>query len=122
MSTYVYQNKTLHINRHRRKEDKAPNDFEFQETDYDGRRRKIRDGILIVEHDRRQQNDPNYSGPERRSGVDRRKNKSRRADNQEPKAARYRTFSTDPRNTYIAFPSKNLLVYEITKYGAANEN
>jgi hypothetical protein len=94
MSTYVYQNKTLHINRYRRKEDKDPNDSEFQETDYDGRRRKIRDGILIVEHDRRQQNDPNYSGPERRSGiakrsgVDRRKNKSRKADNQGPKLSR----------------------------------
>jgi hypothetical protein len=95
MSTYVYQNKTLHINRHRRKEDKAPNNSEFQETEYDGRRRKIRDGILIEDNDRRQQNDPNCSGPERRSGVDtrsgvdRRKNKSRKADNQELKAPNY---------------------------------
>ncbi len=47
MSTYVYENKTLHINRHRRKEDKAPYDSEFQETEYDGRRRKIKDGIFL---------------------------------------------------------------------------
>ncbi len=86
MSTRI---KLLHINRQRRKEDKAPNDSEFQETEYDGRRRKIRDGILIVDNDRRQQNDPNCSGPERRSGVDRRKSKSRKADNQEPKAPNY---------------------------------
>jgi len=78
MSTYVYENKTLHINRHRRKEDKAPNDSEFQETEYDGRRRKIKDGILFVDYDHRQQNDPNYSGPERRSGVDRRSDVDRR--------------------------------------------
>lgn len=88
MGTYVYQNKTLHINRCRRKEDKAPNDSELQKTEYDGRRRKIRDGILIVDDDRRQKNDLKYSGPERRkgvdrrSGVDRRKNKSRKADSQ----------------------------------------
>jgi hypothetical protein len=31
-------------------------------------------------------------------------------------------FNIERRNTYTALPSKNLLVYEIANYGAANEN
>ncbi|RZB35899.1 MAG: hypothetical protein SRB2_02697 [Desulfobacteraceae bacterium Eth-SRB2] len=36
------------------------------------RRRKVRDGITLKGFDRRQNNDPYYSGPERRSNMDRR--------------------------------------------------
>jgi len=36
------------------------------------RREKVIDGTLIQEYDRRQQDDPNYIGPERRSGENRR--------------------------------------------------
>lgn len=37
------------------------------------RREKVIDGIVVEEYDRRQKDDPNYNGPERRSGVDRRR-------------------------------------------------
>ena len=37
------------------------------------RREKVIDGTLIQEYDRRQQDDPNYIGPERRSGESRRR-------------------------------------------------
>ncbi len=36
------------------------------------RRRKVRDGIILKDFDRRQNNDPYYSGFKRRSGMDRR--------------------------------------------------
>ncbi|HUV78076.1 MAG TPA: hypothetical protein VMW06_08455, partial [Desulfobacterales bacterium] len=36
------------------------------------RREKVIDGTLIQEYDRRQQDDSNYIGPERRSGENRR--------------------------------------------------
>ncbi len=36
------------------------------------RREKIIDGIMVEDSDRRQKDDPNYKGPERRSGEDRR--------------------------------------------------
>jgi len=36
------------------------------------RREKVIDGIMVGDYDRRQKDDPNYNGPERRSGEDRR--------------------------------------------------
>jgi hypothetical protein len=42
------------------------------------RRRKMRDGIIIVDHDRRQNDNPDYKGPENRGGIDRRSGKKRR--------------------------------------------
>jgi len=39
---------------------------------YKDRRERIKDGIVVEDSDRRQKNDPNYKGPERRSGEDRR--------------------------------------------------
>jgi pilus assembly protein CpaE len=74
---YVYENKTLIINRRRRKDDMGQYvpGSRAKSTD---RRRKMRDGIIIVKYDRRQNNDANYSGPENRSGVDRRSGKDRR--------------------------------------------
>ena len=35
---------------------------------------------------------------------------------------RHTGFRIEPRNTYPALPSKNLLVYETTNHGAVNEN
>ena len=35
-------------------------------------RKKVREGIILVDFDRRQNSDPYYSGPERREGKDRR--------------------------------------------------
>jgi hypothetical protein len=78
MNAYVYQNKTLHLNRYRRKGNGSTTTPGQQETSYDRRRPKIRQGIILVDFDRRQQGDPNYSGPERRSGVERRSGKDRR--------------------------------------------
>ena len=42
------------------------------------RRRKMSDGIIIVDYDRRQNKNPDYSDPEKRSGTDRRSGKDRR--------------------------------------------
>jgi len=39
------------------------------------RREKVMDGIMIEDYDRRQKDDPNYNGLERRSGEDRRSEK-----------------------------------------------
>jgi len=75
--TYVYQNELLLINRRRRKGDAAQHGSGSGAKSTD-RRRTMRDGIIIVKHDRRQYDDPNYTGPERRSGVDRRNGKDRR--------------------------------------------
>jgi len=36
------------------------------------RRERVIDGIVVEDYDRRQKDDPNYSGPERRNGEDRR--------------------------------------------------
>jgi len=36
------------------------------------RRERVKDGIMVEDSDRRQKDDPNYKGPERRSGEDRR--------------------------------------------------
>ena len=77
MSTYVYQNKTLHINRNRRKGDGTPNDPSSEEKSRD-RRKKVRSGIIRKDYDRRQKDDKNYSGPERRKSVERRSGKDRR--------------------------------------------
>jgi len=75
--TYVYENKTLIINRRRRKGDMAQHGSSSTAKSTD-RRRKMRDGIIIVKYDRRQNHNANYSGPENRSGVDRRSGKDRR--------------------------------------------
>ncbi len=74
---YVYENKILHINRHRRKEDGSPYVNGSSGVDND-RRRKIKDGIILIEFDRRQNHDPYYSGPERRNGTERRSGMDRR--------------------------------------------
>ena len=78
MSAYVYQNKTLHLCRYRRRGDGSPTAPGPQETTYDRRRPKIRQGIILVDFDRRQKDDPYYIGPERRSSVDRRSGRDRR--------------------------------------------
>ena len=77
MATYVYQNKTLHICRYRRKWDGIPHASGSKGSSYD-RRRKVKNGLIIVDFDRRQNNDPYYCGPERRSGIDRRSGMDRR--------------------------------------------
>jgi len=77
MKTYIYKDKSLFINRRRRKGDMAQH-VTGSGTKSTDRRRQIRDGIIIVKYDRRQNNDANYSGPERRSGAERRIGKDRR--------------------------------------------
>lgn len=42
------------------------------------RREKVADGIVVEDYDRRQGDDPNYYGPERRSGEDRRSVKNKK--------------------------------------------
>ena len=78
MSAYVYRNKTLHLCRYRRKGDGTTLSPGFQETGYDRRRPKIREGIIIVDFDRRQKDDSYYNDSERRSGTDRRSGRDRR--------------------------------------------
>jgi len=75
--TYVYQNESLLINRRRRKGDMAQQGSSSRAKSTD-RRRKMRDGIIIVKYDRRQNHNANHSGSEKRSGVDRRSGKDRR--------------------------------------------
>jgi pilus assembly protein CpaE len=75
--TYVYQNESLLINKRRRKGDMAQHGSTSRAKSTD-RRRKMRDGIIIVKYDRRQNHNANYSGLEKRSGVDRRSGKDRR--------------------------------------------
>jgi len=70
---YIYQKDSLSINRRRRQSDVAQHDAGSKD-----RRRKMRDGIIIVGHDRRQNDNPDYNGPEKRSGIDRRSGKERR--------------------------------------------
>lgn len=77
METYVYQNKILNANRHRRKWDGIPYGSGSKGVSYE-RREKVGDGILLVDFDRRKNNDPYYNGPERRSGIDRRSGMDRR--------------------------------------------
>jgi hypothetical protein len=74
---YVYDNKSLIINKRRRKDDMAQHVHGSGAKSTD-RRKKLRDGIIIVKYDRRQNNDANYSGPEKRSGAERRSGKNRR--------------------------------------------
>lgn len=71
MNLYVYQKKPLRISRHRRKEDRSKHDPISKEKSSD-RRKKVRTGIIIKNYDRRQKDDKNYAGPERRNGMDRR--------------------------------------------------
>jgi len=78
MSSYVYEKKTLHIKRFRRKGDGEQTGSGSGEISKDRRHGKTRDGIILVEHDRRKRDDPDYSGPERRSGTQRRSGKDRR--------------------------------------------
>jgi hypothetical protein len=77
MGTYIHQDKPLRINRGRRKEDKTKNGSDPKERSSD-RRRKVRSGAIIKDYDRRQKDDKNYSGPERRKGVEKRSGKDRR--------------------------------------------
>jgi pilus assembly protein CpaE len=74
---YVYQQESLLINRRRRKGDEAQDSSSSAVKSTD-RRRTMRDGIIIVKYDRRQNHNPNYNGPEKRSGVDRRSGEDRR--------------------------------------------
>ncbi len=78
MGAYVYQNKTLHISRYRRKDDGTSYGFSSQGTGYDRRHEKIRQGIILMDYDRRQNSDPTFSDLERRSGIDRRSGVDRR--------------------------------------------
>ena len=78
MSTYVYENKTLHLNRHRRKGDYVAKGSDSKETRTDRRHEKVRDGIMLVDWERRQNNGPNYNGPEKRKRKDRRSGRDRR--------------------------------------------
>ena len=78
MNAYVYQNKTLHISRYRRKGDGTPHYLGSKASGYDRRHEKIRQGIILMDYDRRQMSDPNYSGSERRSGIERRSGVDRR--------------------------------------------
>jgi len=78
MNAYVYQDKTLHLCRYRRKGDGSPTTPRPKGTGYDRRRPKISQGIILVDFDRRQNDDPNYSGLERRSCTDRRSGRDRR--------------------------------------------
>jgi hypothetical protein len=78
MNAYVYQNKTLHISRYRRQGDGTPHELRSQTTGYDRRREKIRQGIMLMDYERRQISDPHYSGLERRSGIERRSGVDRR--------------------------------------------
>jgi pilus assembly protein CpaE len=75
--TYVYQEESLLINRRRRKGDMAQHSSSSTAKSID-RRRKMRDGIIIVKYDRRQNHNANYNGSENRSGIDRRSGKDRR--------------------------------------------
>jgi hypothetical protein len=78
MTSYVYEKKTLHINRFRRKGDGDQTGSGSGKISKDRRHGKVRDGIILVEHDRRKKDDPDYSGPERRSDTQRRSGKDRR--------------------------------------------
>jgi hypothetical protein len=77
MLAYIYEKKILHINRYRRRGDGSPYGFGAKEGAYD-RRRKVRDGIILKDFDRRQNSDSYYRGPERRNGRDRRSGMDRR--------------------------------------------
>ena len=77
MKTYVYQKKTLHLNRRRRKGN-GIHGSGSKASRKDRRYGKVRDGIILINYDRRQNDDSNYSGPERRSEIDRRSNRDRR--------------------------------------------
>ncbi len=76
-STYVHQKKRLLIKKGRRKEDKAPHDPSPKEKATD-RRKKTRDGIILKDYDRRQKENADHGGPEKRSGSKRRNGKERR--------------------------------------------
>ena len=77
MRTYIHQYNPLRINRRRRKGDIAKHDSGSREESRD-RRKKVRNGIILKDYDRRQKDDKNYNVPERRKGVERRSGKDRR--------------------------------------------
>jgi pilus assembly protein CpaE len=77
MRTYVYQEKNVRINKRRRKGDMAQHGSSSREKSTD-RRRKMRDGIIIIDYDRRQNDNTTYNGTEKRSNIDRRSGKDRR--------------------------------------------
>ena len=78
MNTYVYENKTLHLNRHRRKGDSVSKSSDSKEIRTDRRNEKVRDGIILLDWDRRQNNKSNYNGSEKRKNKNRRNGKDRR--------------------------------------------
>ena len=78
MSQYVYENKTLHLNRHRRKGDSVSKGSDSKEIRTDRRNEKVRDGIILLDWDRRQNNKSNYNGSEKRKNKNRRSGKDRR--------------------------------------------
>jgi hypothetical protein len=65
MKNYTWKNKKLRITRQRR----TPDGKNEESSD---RRKVILEGIILKPHDRRQNSDPDYQKPERRSGFDRR--------------------------------------------------
>jgi len=80
MSPYVYEKNNLHINRYRRKSDNIQKDSDTKEISKCRRHEKVRDGIILVDWERRQNDESNYSSFEKRTGVDRRNGKDRRKD------------------------------------------
>jgi len=72
MSQYVYENKTLHLNKHRRKGDSVSKGSDSKEIRTDRRNEKVRDGIMLLDWDRRRNTESNYNGPEKRKDKDRR--------------------------------------------------
>jgi len=76
MSKYVYQKK-LHISRYRRKGDGTPSS-QGSKDDSTDRRRKVRDGIIIQDHERRENDDSEHGAEEKRNGKERRSGKKRR--------------------------------------------
>ena len=77
MGKYVYQKKKLHISRYRRKGDGTPSRQGTKDGSTD-RRRKVRQGIIIQDYERRGNADSEYDGEEQRSGKERRSGKDRR--------------------------------------------
>ena len=75
--TYVYQKEYIAYQQTSKKERYGPTWIPVPQQK-DDRRRKMRDGIIIVDHDRRQNHNANYNGSEKRSGIDRRSGKDRR--------------------------------------------
>ncbi len=65
VKNYVWENKTLRINKQRRATDGT------NQESWD-RRMMVLDGIILKPYDRRQNSDPSYKSPERRNEFGRR--------------------------------------------------